>query len=248
MATSLEFQLYPVTDVLAGTLTYPPGRIAELLQAFVKFVGSAPDEMNVVGEVLPSAQGARFHMMICHCGDPQRGTELLKPLRDLRPEKDTIHVASYLETQQTINPYQASAHFQTNLFLPEMSASTMAEIETATENASPANRVFIVPLYGAVSRVKPTDTAFPMRQPGYEVDLMGRWTDPAEKTNAVQWVKALRDTLQPSARGVYSNQLGETSEDLVKAAYSSNYGRLVEIKRKYDPKNVLRLNQNIRPD
>jgi FAD/FMN-containing dehydrogenase len=58
----------------------------------------------------------------------------------------------------------------------------------------------------------------------------------------------LRDSLQPFAHGVYVNQLGETSEELVRAAYGPNYARLVEIKKKYDPKNVLRLNQNIKPD
>jgi FAD binding domain len=57
VTTALEYQLHPVTDVLAGTLTYPPGRIPELLQAFVKFVAAAPDEMNVLGMVLPSKQG-----------------------------------------------------------------------------------------------------------------------------------------------------------------------------------------------
>jgi FAD/FMN-containing dehydrogenase len=77
---------------------------------------------------------------------------------------------------------------------------------------------------------------------------MGRWTDPSGKTNAVQWVEDLRDKLQPLARGVYSNQLGETSEDLVRAAYGPNYARLVEIKKKYDPKNVMRINQNIQPE
>jgi FAD/FMN-containing dehydrogenase len=59
---------------------------------------------------------------------------------------------------------------------------------------------------------------------------------------------ALRDKLQPFAHGVYVNQLGEMSEALVRAAYGPNYARLVEIKKKYDPKNVLRLNQNIKPD
>jgi len=54
--------------------------------------------------------------------------------------------------------------------------------------------------------------------------------------------------LKPFARGVYVNQLGETSEELVRAGYGSNYARLVEIKKKYDPRNVLRLNQNIKPD
>ena len=64
----------------------------------------------------------------------------------------------------------------------------------------------------------------------------------------MRWVKALRDNLLPFAHGVYGNQLGETSEELVKAAYGSNYLRLVEMKKKYDPQNVLRLNQNIKPN
>jgi FAD/FMN-containing dehydrogenase len=63
----------------------------------------------------------------------------------------------------------------------------------------------------------------------------------------VRWVTAVRDKLQPFARGAYVNQLGETSPELVKAAYGPNYRRLAEIKRRYDPKNVLRLNQNITP-
>jgi FAD/FMN-containing dehydrogenase len=107
--------------------------------------------------------------------------------------------------------------------------------------------VFIVPLYGAVSRVRPGDTAFALRQPGYELDIMGRWTAPPERDTAVRWVDALRKKLQPFARGVYGNQLGETSEELVRAVYGPNYKRLAQIKRKYDPKNVLRLNQNIKP-
>jgi hypothetical protein len=248
VVTSLEFRLHPVTDVLAGTLTYPPGRIPELLQAFSRFVAVAPDEMNVVGEVLRSEHGAQVHMLICHCGDMHHGNELLKPLRALKPEQDKIRVASYLEVQTTINPYTAAAHFQTNLFLPELSAAAIATISMAADDAPPNTRVFIVPLYGAITRVRPSDTAFPLRQFGYELDIMGRWLDAAGKTNAVQWVKALRDKLQPLARGVYANQLGETSEGLVRAAYGSNYTRLAEVKKKYDPRNVLRINQNIKPE
>jgi berberine-like enzyme len=117
----------------------------------------------------------------------------------------------------------------------------------ATREAPPNTRVFIVPLYGAVTRVGVADTAFPLRRFGYELDLMGRWSTAAEQPRVVQWVEALRDSLQPLARGVYSNQLGETSDALVRNAYGPNYARLVEIKRKYDPGNVLRLNQNIAP-
>ena len=248
VATALEVRLYPVTDVLAGTLTYPVGRILELLQAFASFVAAASDEMHAVGEVLPSEQGARFHMFVCYCGDPRQGDALLKPLRALKPQEDNVHVASYLETQRTINPYAPVAHFQTNLILAELSNAAITAIETASKNAPPNTRVFIVPINGAVTRVGVSETAYPLRQPGYELDIMGRWNASADKASAVQWVKTLRDKLQPFAHGVYINQLGETSEDLVKAAYGPNYARLVEIKKKYDPNNVLRLNQNIKPD
>lgn len=247
VATALEYRLHPLTNVLAGTLTYPPGRVPELLQAFVKFVAAAPDEMNLVGEVFPSAQGARFHMMICHCGDPVRGNDLLRPLRALKPQEDKVRVASYLETQATINPYTPVAHFQTDLVLPELSTAALTEITTAAREAPPTVRVFIVPIYGAITRVGVSDTAFPLRQPSYELDLLGRWDTPADQASAVQWVKSLRDKLQPLARAVYVNQLGETSDELVKAAYGPNYARLAQIKKKYDPTNVLRLNQNIKP-
>jgi len=68
------------------------------------------------------------------------------------------------------------------------------------------------------------------------------------KAEAVRWVQVTRDNLLPFAHGVYVNQLGDTSDQLVRSGYGPNYARLVEIKKKYDPNNVLRLNQNIKPD
>jgi hypothetical protein len=248
VATALEYQLHPVTDVLAGTLMYPAGRTAEMLQTFVKLVAAAPDELSILCGVLPSEQGARFQLQFFHCGDPRQANELLKPLRALKPQEDSVRAKSYLESQTAGFLRAPVAHFQTDLFLPELSAPAIAAITAATEHAPPTNRVFIVPLYGAISRVGITDTAFSLRQPGYEVDITGLWNSPAEKESAVRWVKALRDNLQPFAHGVYVNQLGETSDALVKASYGPNCTRLVEVKKKYDPKNILRLNQNIKPD
>lgn len=248
VATELEYRLHPVTDILAGTLTYPPGRIPELLQTFVKFVATAPDEMNVVGGVLPSEQGSRFWMLVGYCGDPHKGNELLEPLRALRPQEDKIRVLSYLEAQAGAGFLSALvAHFQTDLFLPELTDAAIAAITTATKDAPPKAKVLVVPLYGAITRVAANDMAFALRRPGYEVDIVGLWTDPAEKVSAVQWVNSLRSQLQPFAQGVYINQLGETSDELVRAAYGENYARLAELKKKYDPGNVLRLNQNIKP-
>jgi hypothetical protein len=249
VATALEYRLHPVTDILKGTLTYPPGRIPELLQAFAKFVATAPDDMNAVCGVLPSERGLRFWMLACYFGQPRDGNDLLRPLRALKPQEDNVRVMSYLEGQAGAGFLRAPvAHFQTDLFLPELSAAAISTITTATNDAPPNTRVFIVPLYGAITRVGLSDTAFALRQPGYELDIVGLWNAPAEKASAVQWVKSLRDNLKPFAHGVYVNQLGETSEELVRAAYGPNNARLVEIKKKYDPTNVLRLNQNIKPD
>jgi hypothetical protein len=246
--TALEYRLHPVTNVLAGRLMYPAGRIPELIQTFVKLVAAAPDESNILCGVLPSGQGARFQLQFFHCGDPRQANELLKPFRALKPQEDSVSVKSYLESQTAGFLRAPVAHFQTDLFLPELSEPTIAAITAATDQAPPTNRVFIVPLYGAISRVGLSETAFALRRPGYEVDITGLFSSPAEKEGAVRWVKSLQANLQPFAHGVYVNQLGETSDALVRASYGTNYARLVEIKKKYDPKNVLRLNQNIKPD
>jgi hypothetical protein len=188
-------------------------------------------------------------MMVFYCGDPRDGNDLLRPLRGtLKPQEDKVRIESYLEAQVAGFLSTPVAHFQTDLFLPKLSPDAIAAITTASNDAPPQFGVFIAPFFGAVTRVPTIDTAFALRQPGYEVDIVCRWSSPTEKRRAVQWVRTLSSKLQPFAHGTYVNQLGETSEALVRAAYGPNYARLVEIKKKYDPKNVLRLNQNIKPD
>jgi hypothetical protein len=248
VVTVLEYQLHPVGQVLSGALMYPAGRIPELLQAFMKFLAAVPDEMDAYAQFLPSEHGPRVRIDFCYCGVPRIGNDLVRPLRALNPRDDSVKVMSYLEAQAAGGFLLAPvAHFQTNRFLPELSGSAIAAITTAINNAPATCRMIIVPLRGAISRVGMTDTAFALRQPGYEIDITGTWSVSTDKAVAVRWVKTTGDTLQPFAHGVYVNQLGDTSEELVRSAYGPNCARLVEIKKKYDPTNVLRLNQNIRP-
>jgi hypothetical protein len=249
VVTALEYQLHPVGEVVSGALIYSAGRIPELLEAFVRFLAGAPDEIDAFAQLLPSESGPRLKVDVCYCGDPRMGNDLIRPLRALKPHDDSIKVMSYLEAQAAGGFLQAPvAHFQTNLFLRELSGAAIAAITTAINDAPATCKLIIVPLRGAVSRVALTDTAFALRQPGYEVDMTGVWTASREKADAVRWVQVTRDSLQPFAHGVYVNQLGDTSDQLVRLAYGGNYARLAEIKKKYDPKNVLRLNQNIKPD
>ena len=93
--TELEYRLHPLAHVLAGTLALPSGKVPELLRAFARFVAVAPDEMNVVGQVVADAAGAHFQMLVCHCGDPAVGNQLLATLRSFNPQQDDIRISSY---------------------------------------------------------------------------------------------------------------------------------------------------------
>jgi FAD/FMN-containing dehydrogenase len=248
VVTALEYQLHPVGQVVSGALTYPAGRIAELLQDFVRFLAGAPDELDAYAQLLPSNEGRRLKIDVCYCGDRGMANDVVRPLRALKPQDDSVRVMPYLEAQAAGGFLQAPvAHFQTNLILQELSGPAIAAITTAISDAPARCKLIIVPLRGAVSRVNVSDMAYALRQPGYELDMAGVWDAPAEKADVVRWVSAARDSLLPFAHGVYVNQLGDTSDQLVRSAYGPNYARLMELKKKYDPNNVLRLNQNIKP-
>src|SRR5215469_8129492 len=248
VVTTLEYQLHAIGEVLSGTLMYPAGRLPELLHAFVTFLDAAPDEMDAIAQLLPSKREPQLRIDLCYCGDPRMGNDLVRPLRALKPQDDTVKVMSYLQAQSAggflLTPV---AHFQTNLFLRELGETAIAASITAIKHAPAKCKAIIVPLRGAISRVGLSDTAFALRQPGYEIDITGAWINAEERPDAIRWIQATRDSLQQFAHGVYVNQLGDTSDQLVRWGYGPNYARLVEIKKKYDPSNVLRLNQNIKP-
>ena len=249
VVTALEYQLHPVGQVVSGGLTYPAGRIPELLQTFIRFLAAAPDEMDAYAQLLPSQHGERLRIDVCYCGDTRIGIDMIRPLRALRPQDDSVRVQPYLDAQAAGGFLQTPvAHFQTNVLVRELTGSVISAITTAINNAPATCKMIIVPLRGAVSRVSVSDMAFALRQPGYEIDIAGVWSASADKADVVRWVQVTRDTLQPFAHGVYVNQLGDTSGQLVRSAYGLNYPRLVEIKKKYDPTNLLRLNQNIKSD
>ena len=113
---------------------------------------------------------------------------------------------------------------------------------------SPYSSVLIEQLGGAVSRVGKEETAFNHRAAPFDLVIMPMWSDPAESAQHIQWADALWSAMQSFASGgVYVNYLSNEGEERVKAAYGTNYERLVTLKNKYDPLNLFRLNQNIRP-
>jgi hypothetical protein len=250
VVAALEYRLHPVSDVLAGALMYPAGRVSELLEAYVAFTEKAPDEMAILGQVLPSEQGPRLLILVTYCGQTRFGNDLLKPLRSpLKPQADAVKIVSYLESQGMgfSSASKPDAYFVTSLFLPNLSGAAIALINTAIRDAPQRFRVMIVSFHGAVTRIKSNETAFALRERGFEVEISTYWNSPGDKENAVQWANVLRDSLQPFSHGLYVNSLSDTNSELVRAGYGPNYARLVEVKKKYDPTNLLWLNPNIKP-
>jgi FAD/FMN-containing dehydrogenase len=115
---------------------------------------------------------------------------------------------------------------------------------------SPRSHVIVTQMGGAVARVAPTATAFGQRDAGYLAWVIAIWEPGQEERPHVEWGRDVRASLRPfSTGGTYVNALEPDvrSEARMRASYGPNWNRLVELKRRYDPENVFRLNQNIRP-
>ncbi len=150
VATSFEYRLYPVSEVLAGGLEYPVGRISELLRTYEKFTATAPDEIMLVTMIVSSKQGPRFRIRFRYC-DPSVGNQLLRSLREpIKPEDDSVKVMSYLEAQVTEFPQlpEPLPYFETSLFLRELNETAIGAITTATQDAPQKIRVMMWHLPG----------------------------------------------------------------------------------------------------
>jgi FAD/FMN-containing dehydrogenase len=130
---------------------------------------------------------------------------------------------------------------------------TDAFIDTAVEQfastPSPMNAILFEHFHGAVTRIGPTETAVPHREPGWNILIPTEWTDPAETDANIAWTRETFAALRPHfASRRWLNYLGDDqADDAIRDAYGPNYDRLREVKRRYDPDNVFRLNHNIVP-
>jgi FAD/FMN-containing dehydrogenase len=106
----------------------------------------------------------------------------------------------------------------------------------------------LYPIDGACQRVGAGETAFGHRDANWSMVVVSAWSDPADDAANTQWVRDYSDAITPfSEKGGYINFMDDDDTDRVKANYGGNYDRLLDIKRKYDPDNIFRINQNIAP-
>ncbi len=253
VVTSFEYQLHPVRTVLAGGVGYPLGKVREAMRFYHEFASNCPDELSTVaGLGIDSDGNPSFGVGVCYCGPLEEGESVLRPLREFGPpSSDDIHPMSYqmLQTSSDANFPPGRQHYWKSGYLVELSEDAVdVMLRFIVKKPSLTTGVGLQQLTGAASRVDPAATAFPHRGRRYDFLIQSNWEEPADSPRNIEWTREFFEAMRPFLRGgVYVNNLGDEGEDRVRAAYSSNYDRLVALKNKYDPTNLFRSTQNIKP-
>jgi FAD/FMN-containing dehydrogenase len=251
VVTTLEYRLHPVTTVLGGAITYPVERAADVLRAYRDVTDAAPDPLVAVCGMLPLATGPAFGAAVCWNGDPAEGERAIAPLRRLgKPLADTIGPIPYLEMQSLLSPppLRVSSYARSS-FLAELSDGAIEVFAARAAAPSPIPCVFFLEhLHGRASAFGLSDSAFTHRKPGHNFATIAMWFAPGDAAAGTTQVRSFFGEMTPFlTEEVYANYLGDEGEARVRAAYGPAWEGLVRLKRKYDPQNVLRLNQNVSP-
>jgi FAD/FMN-containing dehydrogenase len=265
VVTELEYQLHPVgPTVLAGPVYYALEDAPEALRHYRDFVARAPDELTTIVNlrqapplpILPPAMHGRpvAAIIACWAGDPEQGERALEPLRRFgTPLIDLVAARPYVELQSLFNPAVPHGwhYYWKSWELPPLTdAAIDALVEQAAAITSPRSYLIVFHLGGAMTRVGEADMAFGQRADGHDLNINAVWLeDDPDPDRHRAWARETYAKLAPHGLGrTYVNFLGDEGSDRVRAAYGrEKYARLQQLKRTYDPENVLRGNQNIAP-
>jgi FAD/FMN-containing dehydrogenase len=267
--TSFEFMLHPVGPMVTAVFSmYPMAAARDVLKQWREWVASAPEEATSeiamwtapAAQSLPSSVHDREVVIAAgvYAGDLQEGMRVLKPLREWgAPLGEIAGTIPYRSVQQAFDPFFPNTgeviSYWKSLYLGDLSDAAIEIMTDSAENrSSPSTMVFVQHLGGAVRRRRPDETAFAIRDAAFVMNFMGNWRDARETTRHVAWVREAWKRLSPHSTGaVYLNYLGREERDadsLARATFGANYGRLIQIKAKYDPTNLFRLNHSSKGD
>jgi len=263
VVTQFEFRLFPVgPEITAGLIVFPFNQAKQILTKYRQFVESAPEELNVwvvlrKAPPLPflpeSVHGKEVVVLpLFYSGDANEADRLITPLRSFgTAHGEHIGRQPYVAWQKAFDPLLtpgARNYWKSHNFTELRDGALDSIIEFAGRLPTPQCEIFIGHIAGAPNRVAPDAMAYGHRDAKFVLNVHGRWDEAEDDRKCIAWA---RDFFQASApyasAGAYVNFMTAEEGDRVATAYGANYGRLVEIKRRYDPKNIFHLNQNIKP-
>jgi FAD/FMN-containing dehydrogenase len=258
VATRLKFRLHALESFVGGMLFLPA--TPEVVAGFVAEAEAAPEELSTIANVmtapplpfLPEELHGRMLVMamVAYAGEVEAGERAIAPLRALaKPVADMVRPMSYAEMYPPEEEEYRPVAVAKTMFVDSVgfgAAETIVERIQASDAMMAATQIRV--LGGAMARVPADATAFAHRRSRIMVNVAAMYQRPDERPRHAAWVNGLSDDLLQDDAGAYVGFLADEGEERVRAAYPGpTWERLRQVKRKYDPDNVFRLNQNIPP-
>jgi FAD/FMN-containing dehydrogenase len=258
VATRFNFRLHQLESFVGGMLFLPA--TPDVIASFVTEAEAAPEELSTIANVMTApplpflpeeVQGQMILMaFVAYAGDAEAGERAIAPLRALaEPIADMVRPMSYAEMYPPEEEEYRPVAVAKTMFVDSVglgAAETIVERIQASDAMMAATQIRV--LGGAMARVPADATAYAHRDSRIMVNVAAMYQRPEERPKHAAWVDALSGELLQDDSGAYVGFLADEGEDRVRAAYPGpTWDRLREIKRRYDPDNVFRLNQNIPP-
>jgi FAD/FMN-containing dehydrogenase len=263
VVTMFEFQLHPVgPDIVGGLIVFPFDQAKKVLTRYQEFAANSPDDLSVWAVMRkapplpflpPEIHGKEIvALAICSTGKTEDALDAIKPLRTFGEVcGEHVGVQPYAAWQKTFDPLLAPGarnYWKSHNFTALNDGAIDTVIQCTRKLPSAESEIFLGLLGGQTNRAAPDATAYPHRNVLFAMNVHTRWTDPADDKKCIAWAREFFAASAPYASGsVYINFLTEDESERISQAYGKNYDRLVEAKNKYDPGNLFRRNQNIRP-
>jgi len=262
VCTSLEYKLHPVQNVYWGPMFYEIEETENILRFYRDYIKDAPDEMGAfpafqIAPPLPfipeDRHGDMFAAIVaCWSGDPKEGERQFKTFHDVAEVKaEMVGPVPYPAINAAFDdlyPKGIRQYWKGN-FVKELTDEAIAAHVGHGPNApTVSSTMHLYPINGACHRVDADATAFGHRDANFSMVIIAASNDPSQDEANTKWVRDYSDAIAPySEIGGYVNFMDDDDDERVRANYGGNYDRLTDIKRKYDPDNVFKINQNIAP-
>ena len=261
VATSFVFGLHPVGPlVTAGLMLWPGDAGSELARSYRDLAAAAPDALGsgLVMLTGPPEEFVPAHLQgttllavaVLWAGSPDDGAAVIAPLRDLQPEVDLVGEMPYADFQCMIDDPPGFHHYWSADYHDSFPDDAMdVFVKSGFDRPSPLSQQLLLPWGGAVARVAEDATPMGGRSVPWISHPFAVWDDPADADENIEWARTFRRDIARFANGgVYLNFIGNEGEERVRAAFGEEkYARLAAIKGEWDPQNVFRGNQNIKP-
>jgi len=261
VATALEFRLHELGPiVLAGLMLWPGDQASEVARFYRDHALTAPDQLGS-GLVMLSGPPEEFvpeylqgqpavGIALLWVGDPDEGQAYVQGFRDLKPVVDLVGPMPYADFQCMIDDPPGMRNYWTADYhraFPDEALDVL--VKSGLDRPSPLSQQILFPWGGEAARVPAGSTPMAQRDASWVTHPFAVWESAADDEANIAWARGFRKDIEPYATGgIYLNFIGLEGEDRVRAAYGEeSYRRLAQVKAEYDPANVFRGNQNIRP-